>query len=286
MEIMRFRGDNPDAKHKADAIALITENLTRIDTVLKYLEKLRPELEAEYTSALSKRIQGDIVDFQIDYSELELDELKSKLLNLSSYSELQNLIILQTFFHLKLSKDFRVSSEEFEANLIDWIRSTNILKYNRVKAFVDILEREEGIQLWKDLLFLATDESLNSFEEEIHPPIKEITEGWIKAGQDKDSLADLTIVKYDDYKVALRFDRCPVYESTKHLVDPEVAFLSWCGTGFPEEELNKRTRRKRTPQTLHDSDYCIEFYWNNEVHPDAEPPTSEFWTSIKKERGE
>lgn len=99
---MRFKGDNPDAKHKADAIALVTENLTRIDTMLKYLEKLRPELEDEYTSALKKRIQGDITDFQIDYSEIELDELKSKLLNLSRYSELQDLIILQTFFHLKL----------------------------------------------------------------------------------------------------------------------------------------------------------------------------------------
>ena len=94
----------------------------------------------------------------------------------------------------------------------------------------------------------------------------------------------MTIVKYDDYKVALRFDRCPVYEATKHLEDPEIAYLSWCWTGYPEEKLNKRIRRKRTPQTLHESDYCIEFYWNNEVHPDAEPPASDLWK--ENERGE
>ena len=233
---------------------------------------------------MKKRISGDIVDFKINYSDLDLEEMKSQLLKINNNKELQDLIILQTFFHLKLPIDYRVSSEEFKVDLLDWIRSTNVLKYNRVKVFVDILKRDEGIQLWKDMLFLATEESLNSSEEEVHPPIKEIIEGWIKAGKDEDSLFDMTIVKYDDYKVALRFDRCPVYEATKHLEDPEIAYLSWRWTGYPEEKLNKRTRRKRTPQTLHESDYCIEFYWNNEVHPDAEPPTSDFWK--ENERGE
>jgi len=59
--------------------------------------------------------------------------------------------------------------------------------------------------------------------------------------------------------------------------DPEAVYLSYCWTGFPEHELNNRVRRKFTPYTLHTNDYCIEFFWNNDKHPNAKPPSEEFW---------
>ena len=136
------------------------------------------------------------------------------------------------------------------------------------------------LQLWKDLVYRATEDAIRSSDEEIHPPIKEITEGWMKEGETGQSNFELTVVSYDDHKVALRFDRCPVFDSVKHLEDREVAYLSYCWTGQPEAELNKKLRRKNTPQTLYQSNYCVEFYWDNEVHPDAQPPSNEFWEKV------
>jgi hypothetical protein len=280
LEIKRYRKSSPKAKKLANVIKLIEENFTRIDTVLKYLEKLRPELIENFIFSLSKLIQDRVTDFNIDYSSLNLDDIKSKLVKLDGLADLQHLILYLTIHELNLSRDYHLGLEEVEVLLFDWLRATNVLKYFRVKAFTEILERQEGIQLWKDLAYKVTEDALNQSEEEIHPPIKEITEGWIKACEEEDASFDMTIVKYDDYKVALKFDKCPVYEATKHLEDPEIVYLSWCWTGFPEEKLNKRSRRKRTPQTLHDSAFCVEFYWNNDVHPDAEPPPLEFWKDI------
>jgi len=143
------------------------------------------------------------------------------------------------------------------------------------------MDRAEGIQLWKDLVYRATEDAIRSSDEEIHPPIKEITEGWMKEGETGQSNFELTVVSYDEYKVALRFDRCPVFDSVKHLEDREIAYLSYCWTGESEIELNKKSRRKLTPQTLYQADYCLEFYWDNDVHPNAKPPSDDFWQTIE-----
>ena len=54
---------------------------------------------------------------------------------------------------------------------------------------------------------------------------------WMKEGESGQSNFELTIVSYDDHKVALRFDRCPVFDSVKHLEDREIAYLSSAGQG-------------------------------------------------------
>jgi len=195
--------------------------------------------------------------------------------------ELRELMILFVFNELKLPENYRPKSEEVEVSLMNRLRSSNIFRYHRVKALVDIMDRAEGIELWKDMVYRATQDSLRSSNEECHPPIKEITDRWVKKGEAGESNLELTVVSYDDHKLALRFDRCPVFDSVRHLEVREVAYLSYCWTGQSEQELNKKARRKKTPQTLYQGDYCVEFYWNNDVHPDAEPPTHDFWKTIQ-----
>jgi len=115
-------------------------------------------------------------------------------------------------------------------------------------------------------------------------PIKEIKEMWIKRGEeDENNTSDFTLFIFDDYKVLLKVDKCGVHEAVKHLEDQEIAFLSYCWTGFVEDTLNKRSRRRRTTQTLHLSDFCDEFYWDNNVHPDAkQPPLDELMKLIEE----
>ncbi|TFH04959.1 MAG: hypothetical protein E4H14_13665 [Candidatus Thorarchaeota archaeon] len=279
MNVKHYKSEVNDPKRMVNPIDVIIENCNRLNYVIRYLSQLKPKRVNDYAIALEKRLRDDIKDFQIDHSNLDISELLKDCEYLDRFPELLEVMIQFVFYELKLPKDFRLESEEVEVTLMAWLRSTNIFRYHRVKAIVDIMEREEGIQLWKDMVYRATQDSLKSKDEECHPPIKEITEGWIKEGETGESNFELTVVSYDDHKVALRFDKCPVYDSVKHLEDREIAYLSYCWTGYPEEELNKKARRKKTPQTLYQSDYCVEFYWNNDVHPDAEPPTSEFWNN-------
>jgi hypothetical protein len=282
MEIKHYKSEATNPIRMVNPVDVIVENCSRLDNVLKYFSQLKPKRINDYAVALENRLRDYIDGFHIDHSNLQLQELLKGLNQLNRHQELRELMIQFAFHQLKLPDDYEPESEEIEVALLDWLRSTNVFRYQRVKAIIDIMERNEGIQLWKDMVFRSTEDSMRNEEKEIHPPVKEITEGWMKEGESSESAFELTVVRYDDHKVALRFDKCPVFESVKHLEDREVAYLSYCWTGQPEQELNRRSRRKNTPQTLYQADYCVEFYWNNDVHPDAQPPTEEFWSGIKK----
>jgi hypothetical protein len=283
MEVTTFRNSNPDARRTINLNDLVRENLTRINGTLRYLDELRPDLVTQYADSLAKRLETAIDDFQVDYSEMKTKDIVSELDFLSRFIELEDLIVRFTFKQLNLPSSYRPLENEIDVLSKDWLKATNILKYERVKAILDVIPRDEGIELWKSMVFRATEAYMENNKEELHPPISEIIDGWMKAGSEEDSNFHYSVVKFDDYKVALKFDRCPVYDSVKDLDDPEVAYLSYCWTGKPEEELNDRVRRKNTPQTLHTSDYCIEFYWDNNVHPNAVPPSAEFLRTIGKD---
>ncbi len=281
MIVKHYKRSVSDPTRMINPLDVITENCTRLDTVLRYMTQLRPKRVTDYVRALEKRLSNEIGSFKVDIINLDLDDKLKNLEFLSRYCDLKNLIVLFSVKTMNLPVDYVPASEETEVGLLDWLKATNVFRYHRVKAIVDIMDREEGIQLWKDLVYRATEDAIKSSNEEIYPPIKEITEGWMREGETGQSNFELTVVSYDDHKVALRFDRCPVFDSVKHLEDREIAYLSYCWTGESEKELNKKSRRKLTPQTLYQADYCLEFYWDNDVHPDAEPPTHDFWQTIK-----
>ena len=281
MIVKHYKRSVSDPTRMINPLDVITENCTRLDNVLRYMNQLRPKRVTDYVQALEKRLSHEIGSFNIDYTNLDLEDKLKGLEFLRRYCDVKNLIILFSLHTMNLPIDYVPESEETKVGHLDWLKATNVFRYHRVKAIVDIMDRQEGIQLWKDLVYRATEDAIRSSDEEIHPPIKEITEDWMKEGETGQSNFELTVVSYDDHKVALRFDRCPVFDSVKHLEDREIAYLSYCWTGESEKDLNKKSRRKLTPQTLYQADYCLEFYWDNDVHPDAEPPAHGFWQTIE-----
>jgi len=281
MEVKYYNSEVTNPKRMVNPVDVINDNCSRLDYVLKYFSQLKPKRVNDYTIALEKRLREDIEDFHIDHSRLNLDEILKDRDQLNRYPDLRELMIQFVFNELNLPEGYVPEAKEIEVSLLDWLRSTNVFRYHRVKAIVDIMNREEAIQLWKDMVYRATEDSLRNSGEEVHSPIKEITEGWMKEGEKGDSSFELTVVSYDDHKVALKIDRCPVFESVKYLEDREIAYLSHCWTGQPEQELNKRSRRKNTLHTLYQSDYCVSFYWDNDIHPDAVPPSHDFWKTIE-----
>jgi len=284
MEIKYYKSSVTHPKRLVDPINVIKENCDRLNKVLQYLSQLKPQRVRDYAIALENRLRRDIKDFQIDYSLMDIDKNLQECEFLNRYPDLREAMILFVFNELELPNTYDIGSGEVEVSLMSWLRALNVFRYHRVKAIVDIMERKEGIELWKDMVYRATQESLKKSKEECHPPIKEIAESWMKEGESGESKFELTVVSFDDHKVAVKFDQCPVFESVRHLEDREIAYLSYCWTGQPEQELNNKSRRKKTPQTLYQSDYCVEFFWDNDIHPNAEPPTIDFWDEIMESR--
>ncbi|MHA2178685.1 MAG: hypothetical protein ACXAAK_10085 [Candidatus Thorarchaeota archaeon] len=271
MKVNHYKSDVTDPRRLENPVDVIIENCDRLNRVLMYMSQLKPRRVNDYVIALEKRLRDEIKEFHIDHSSIDFDEILRENDQLKRYSELVELMIQFVFHQLHLPSDYTPESKEIEVSLLNWLRSSNVFRYYRVMAIIDIMERNDGIQLWKDMMYRANEDFFKNSEEEVYSPIKEITEGWKEHGEKGESTFELTVVSYDNHKVALRFDICPVFESVKHLEDREVAFLSYCGGGEPEKEFNHWSRR---------TDYCVEFYWNNEVHPDAQPPSHEFWEKL------
>ncbi len=283
MEIKSYKAFNPQSKMMFEPKEVIRRNLFTINTVLKYIQQLNSQIRGNYLSALEKRFASELGSYHFDVSILDLDQMASEFNFIHALHALQELVALFTCRYLRLSNAIDLE-EEMQGLTLDWLRAQFILQYHRTGAFVDILERDEGIQLWKDIVYAATADALKNKEGEIRPPIREFTEMWITRGEeDENNTSDFSLFIYDDFKVMLKVDRCGVHEVVKHLEDQEIAFLSYCWTGFVEDSLYKGTRRRRTTQTLHLSDFCDEFYWNNDVHPNAKQPTIEDLTKLLEE---
>ncbi|MFW9960694.1 MAG: hypothetical protein ACFFDV_06735 [Candidatus Thorarchaeota archaeon] len=284
MEIKHYKSIVTNPRRFVNPIDVIQENCKTLNKVIQYLSQLKPQRASDYAIALENRLRTDIRDYQIDYSLLNIHNKLKECEFLNRYPDLLDAMICFALSELQLPTTYELGSGEVDVPLMSWLRALNVFRYHRVKAIVDIMGRNEGIELWKDLVYRATQESLKGSTEERHPPIKEIAEGWIKEGETGESCFELTVVSFDDYKVALKFDQCPVFDSVKHLEDREIAYLSYCWTGQPEQELSKKTRRKKTPQTLYQSDYCVEFFWDDNVHPNAETPSNDFWHNLPIEK--
>ena len=182
MEVKHYKREVEDPKRMVNPIDVISENCLRLNYVLRYFGQLKPKRVKDYVIALEMRLREDVEGYSLDYSHLELDETLKDCDHLNRFPELRDVVIQFVFYKLNVPDDYVPESKEIEVSLMDWLRSTNVFRYHRLKAIIEIMEREEGIKLWKEMVFRSTEDSLRNSNEEIHPPIKEITDGWIHPG--------------------------------------------------------------------------------------------------------
>ncbi|MFX0065918.1 MAG: hypothetical protein ACFFC7_27420 [Candidatus Hermodarchaeota archaeon] len=277
MRIETYKNYNPRAKHTIKPREILRENFVRINTTIRALQNIRPEIIESYLVALKKRLENEVKAYTLDTSTINLTELSDDLPLINQYPEFKDLIVKVLFKYLPLPKDSQPGLEEFEGIWVEALKGWFLVPYYRTKAFTDILGRENGIKFWKEMVVYLLDEAEEQEEGEIWPPIKEVAESWINGAKSGENQGfDFTVVIYDDYKVLLKFDRCCVHESLKYLDDQEIVYLSRCYTGELRADRTNRVRRKRLTQTLHCGEYCDEFYWDNTVHPNAENPDKDF----------
>ncbi len=286
MDIKHYRKRNPESRKEINLDELLTGNLRLVNGILKYIRKLKPEILDEYIPALRKRYEETIKREAPEFDEGDFSTMGIEYKFVNANPDLRSVIIQWTLAELSPKERIQVGESEIEVLLLDWLRASEVLRYHRVKVLTELIGREEGIQLWKDIVEKATDDARREKTEEVWPPIQEIADGWRKHGETSDNDHDFIVAQFDEHKVLLKFNRCAVYEAVKHLDDPEVAYLATCWPSHPDNTSLKRygmKRRKLTPQTLHTHPFCIEFFWNNDVHPDTELPDKEFMKNLGEE---
>jgi hypothetical protein len=283
LDIKHYQKRNPESRKKIKLEELLTGNLRLVNGILKYIKELKPELLVEYIPALTKRYEETMQRDTPEFDEGDFSLIGTEYKFVNANPELRNTVIRWTLATLSPMGRVPVGEPEIEVLILDWLRASEVLRYHRVKVLTELMGREKGIQLWKDLVEKATDDARREDSKEVWPPIQEIADGWREHGETSENDHDFIVAQFDEHKVLLKFNRCAVHEAVRHLEDSEIAYLATCWPSHPDNASLKRygmKRRKLTPQTLHTHPFCIEFFWDNDVHPDTELPDKEFMENL------
>lgn len=164
---------NPDKKILVDPQEKIRAGFKWTDQVLRHLDDIRPDVTRKYVAALNKRLLDAVRGFRVDSQSFDAEEMSAGLSHLGNHFDLRDLIVRFTCMHLGLPAGCKPGPEEIEVSSLNVVKANHRLSYHRVKALVDLLGREEGIPLYKEVIArkLVADrvenERINKGEKEI-----------------------------------------------------------------------------------------------------------------------
>lgn len=276
---------NANAKSKIDIIDLMKQQLEQTNTVFSCLSNLKSEIIDTYVSIFKEKLREVLNNYQIDLKFLQDIDDQENLSFIKEDPDLKYLIMLFICKNLEISNE--ITSREFESSTYNQTKASRRLSYYRVKSLVDVLGKKEATRIYKEAVAcIIQNMKENSIDEQPPQDPREVTrsasrERYISRNK-KTGFADFTLGVFDDYKEIYRFDRCVVHEVLKDLNDPDIAFLSSCYImEHPDFNKGEIIHLRRT-QTLFHSDFCDEFYWNNEVYPQTEQPTTKFTRNLSE----
>lgn len=283
MKITTFRNHNFKATCEENPLDIVKTAFYGIDLVTSFVELKQPEMKPKYLAALKKLLQEDLKDYHYNIEKFDLTEAKEELEILNDYPDIQELVVQLICRDMNPKEDYQQEQGKYKLMLLDWLRAYLLWRFYRAKTFIELLGREEGIKFWKEIAVDLADFTLETSKE--REPIKKVADGWEKYGKEADdnALMDYTVVRYDDYRVLVKFDQCGVHDALKYLKDPELTYLSYCYVGDVEDERTTKIRRRRRTHSLHLDGFCDEFFWDNSVYPDAKHPELEFMKKLGKE---
>jgi hypothetical protein len=273
-------------KGKINPSNAIKERMERTDLVLSSFQQLKPEDLEKYTIALKSKLDEIVAEYKFDVSAFDWETLREGKEVLPNFPELEQTVFQWVCKTLKLPSSYHPDQGEIELLYFDDIKSRERLSYHRVKTFADLYGKEEGIEIYKQIV-PGVIKALKAKYMPPKPPNPETInildsnkgaiDSWCKIG-----LVDFAFHIYDDFRIIYRFDNCLTPEAVKDFNDPDIAYLATCYIGDnPEWNKDKIIHMRRT-QTLHHAKFCDEMYWNNYVHPDPEQTSLEFTEKIGK----
>lgn len=283
MEEKYYKCYNADAIMEFNPADRIKEAIKRTDDIIKYIVELRNGIAPDYVEALIKRLLKEVNGYTVDTKSVSLKKIEKDLTQLKQGDLLTNLVIRYMAMKLAIPKDTKIQSKKAEFTNINRAMAMEGMNYYRVKAFEDILGKEEGIKLYSDILKLIVKEMKSKEEINEKDTVKSRGERavnwWCKTG-----VGDFTFRIYDENKIIYRFDKCVTHEALKHHNDPDIAYVASCFLGDIDEWNEGEYIHLRRTQTLHHADFCDELYWDTQVHDNPEQPSLEYTREIGEEK--
>ncbi|MFW9890445.1 MAG: L-2-amino-thiazoline-4-carboxylic acid hydrolase [Candidatus Thorarchaeota archaeon] len=273
-----FNSYNSEATIEINLHSFTLRTLKRLEQTLEsILDRSQSTINefAEQVISAWSRNEGAA---DVDYSAIDLDEIKNELPIISEELELLLPASRLILSHLIQQKGVTKNPEDSRILYIDREKAENILFYEMVRVLVELLGREEGIRVYKDAVDSMADKQarLEPDLTKISQFSKNFTSGLAESGGFSFAVAGI-----DDGMLLGKFDKCVVHESLKNVSDPEVGYLVTCYTGMVTGNRRNQNVQMRRTHTLFSGDFCDELYWDPKLHKDPAQPPLEFSRKLR-----
>ncbi|MDF1541051.1 MAG: hypothetical protein P1Q69_19295 [Candidatus Thorarchaeota archaeon] len=262
-----YKNYNPNAKREIVVEDYLFGSAQRLEQMLEFLGANKSEFLKTFIQEISKKLSVNAKSMNIgQFAEL-IEKQLQKLPLLKSHSPLGDLVFPFVLGELNLAE----FTEKATVLHLESEKGENLLLYHALKIMVDLLGREEGIQLYKGFVDYRIKNS----------PPREVDDfrvarvSWIKGMADSGGY-EFAIYDFDESKFLGRFDKCVVYDSLKDMEDAALGYYVTCYAGSTGCNLSDWCVRMRRTQTLFTADFCDELYWDRHVYNEPEQPSLDF----------
>ncbi|MFX1367330.1 MAG: L-2-amino-thiazoline-4-carboxylic acid hydrolase [Promethearchaeota archaeon] len=266
-----------NAKTRINLDEQIRDWLWNTELMFDFISANRPEMLDSFIERVCAKYSDELEGSSFVLSDVGFDALLDNQSILSSYVPVKDLALQVIMKYIPHEKGSDLIGDISEVRSIDHLRAKHMLLYNRIAALVDLLGREEGIQLFKDFVEFWGKKVAERGRWKV--TLKQVRESSVPYWKDSNSF-EFGVVDFDDEMFLAKFDRCVWYESMIHIQDKELAYYTVCYHGPRIGSYAHENVRMRRSVTLFTGDFCDELRWNIHVHDEPEQPSHEFSRKI------
>ncbi|MFW9924511.1 MAG: hypothetical protein ACFFDW_14605 [Candidatus Thorarchaeota archaeon] len=280
MEIKSYICYNPKSEIEVDFNKWLQSQYNAMNLVIKYITEFKPDFVEKYIEYLSNKLEDAInsIERKDGYYDFPV-EMKFDFLE--KYPKLMDLTATFILVHVNPLKISQKNPEKYLMYSLDFVKAFERISYLRVKTFIELLDKDEGLKLYTKILtrIVEDDNKINPQKDDVSiTKNRELSiKQWCRIG-----LGDFTYCILDEHIDLYRFDKCLTHEALKDFNDPDVAYWASCYRGDIPTFNNDKIIQMRRTQTLHHGDFCDEMYWDSRIHNNPKQPSLDFTRKLKE----
>ena len=266
-----------NATARINLTAQVQEWLWTTELMLEFIRINIPEILDSFVEKVQKKYSSELEDTSFALGDVSFDTIKDNQSILETYTSIKDLSLRFIMKYIPLDKERNLSGEIVEVKSIDYLRAKHMLIYHQIIVLVEILGREEGIQVFKDFVEFWGEEVAKKGRWKV--TLKQARQTSIPYWENSKGF-EFGVVDFDDEMFLTKFDRCVWYESMSHIEDKELAYYAVCYSGPRIGAHAHENMLMRRSVTLFAGNFCDELRWNRHVYDEPEQPSLEFSRKI------
>ncbi len=252
----------------------------RLDFLLRLIKEKKEEQYENFVKKLTKKLQDKVAVKDLTVDKQEINALISNYKNLNDQNELTRLHLDLQIQILELTKKQLNSVDQIEIpSRINW-RAVFINKYYQLLALIDVLGRNEGIELYKEYLDQYYVHTKSTFKH--YNTLDEFSKEHLEE-QETSTDGEFAVVysTVENGVYIVRNDNCPAVEALDDIKDKELIYVICCYADYQYTIMSNEHFVMTRNYTVAEGDpYCDKVFHDTRIDKEVKHPTKEFLDSM------